>query len=225
MTPITDIGKFFVLAIAVIGLPLTMVLIAACVQKLEGPMLKLIYVLEFKCRCCESRLSNFCVKFIHLVILTLGFWTFIMIIPAFIFWFIESPEWDLMDASYFVFISVTTIGLGDLVPGDHPDNYYLQNLYRVCVSGKYYITLFSNIRVYNCKNVCKMYFHIIIFLFSVYLILSLVMVSLTGIAFYDIPQLNLGEHLSEHRDIYLSNSQLCSSENQLKEDGDKSESS
>ena len=36
------------------------------------------------------------------------------------------------------------------------------------------------------------------------------MVSLTGIAFYDIPQLNLGEHLSEHRDIYLSNSQLCS---------------
>ena len=50
------------------------------------------------------------------------------------------------------------------------------------------------------------------------------MVSLTGIAFYDIPQLNLGEHLSEHRDIYLSNSQLCSSETQSKEDGDKSES-
>ena len=38
------------------------------------------------------------------------------------------------------------------------------------------------------------------------------MVSLTGIAFYDIPQLNLGEHLSEHRDIYLSNSQLCATE-------------
>ena len=47
---------------------------------------------------------------------------------------------------------------------------------------------------------------------SVYLVLSLVMVSLTGIAFYDIPQLNIGEHLSEHRDIYLSNSQLVNSE-------------
>ena len=70
-----------------------------------------------------------------------------------------------------------------------------------------------------------MHFNIFIFLFSVYLILSLVMVSLTGIAFYDIPQLNLGEHLSEHRDIYLSNSQLCSSETQSKEDGEKSESS
>jgi len=181
MTPITDIGKFFIIVYAVIGLPLTMVLLAACVQKLEGPMLKLIYFLEYKFRCCESRLSNFCVKFIHLVILTLGFWTFIMIIPAFIFWVIESPEWDLMDAFYFVFISVTTIGLGDLVPGDHPKhNIYLQNVYKVCV--------------------------------SVYLVLSLVMVSLTGIAFYDIPQLNIGEHLSEHRDIYLSNSQLVNSE-------------
>ena len=38
------------------------------------------------------------------------------------------------------------------------------------------------------------------------------MVSLTGIAFYDIPRLNIGEHLSEHRDIYLSNSQLVNSE-------------
>ena len=50
------------------------------------------------------------------------------------------------------------------------------------------------------------------------------MVSLTGIAFYDIPQLNLGEHLSEHRDIYLSNSQLCEKENGKVEDREKSES-
>ena len=48
------------------------------------------------------------------------------------------------------------------------------------------------------------------------------MVSLTGIAFYDIPQLNLGEHLSEHRDIYLSNSNLCASESEKQEDEDQS---
>jgi hypothetical protein len=49
------------------------------------------------------------------------------------------------------------------------------------------------------------------------------MVSLTGIAFYDIPQLNLGEHLSEHRDIYLSNSQLCANtESEILEDEEKS---
>ena len=52
------------------------------------------------------------------------------------------------------------------------------------------------------------------------------MVSLTGIAFYDIPQLNIGEHLSEHRDIYLSNSQLCGNESEeTKVDDEKSEKS
>lgn len=96
----------------------------------------------------------------HLVILTLGFWTFIMIIPAFIFWFIESPEWDLMDAFYFVFISVTTIGLGDLVPGDHPDNKYLQNLYKVCVSGKKY--RFSSIL--NTVIICFIFCYLITFI-------------------------------------------------------------
>ena len=53
--------------------------------------------------------------------------------------------------------------------------------------------------------------------FSVYLLLSLVMVSLTGIAFYDIPQLNLGEHLSERRDIYLSETQLCGNDKEEEE--------
>ena len=48
------------------------------------------------------------------------------------------------------------------------------------------------------------------------------MVSLTGIAFYDIPQLNLGEHLSEHRDIYLSDTQLCGNDNESQEDEKKS---
>ena len=45
------------------------------------------------------------------------------------------------------------------------------------------------------------------------------MVSLTGIAFYDIPQLNLGEHLSERRDIYLSETQLCGNDKEGEETG------
>ena len=48
------------------------------------------------------------------------------------------------------------------------------------------------------------------------------MVSLTGIAFYDIPQLNLGEHLSEHRDIYLSDTQLCGNDSEEQEERKKS---
>ena len=137
LTPITEGGKLFIVLYAMVGLPLTVVLLTVCVQKLEGPILKLIYLLEKTSSCCQSRLSYNYVKFINLVILTLVFWIFIIIIPSLIFWLIEYPEWSLMDSFYFVFISVTTIGFGDLVPGDHPeDNEYLQDLYKIFISGK-----------------------------------------------------------------------------------------
>ena len=44
------------------------------------------------------------------------------------------------------------------------------------------------------------------------MVISLIMVGLTGIAFYDIPQLKLEDYLSQNRDLYLSNSELCGSD-------------
>ena len=109
LTPITKRGKLFIVLYAMVGLPLTVVLLTVCVQKLEGPILKLIYFLEKTSSCCQSRLSYNYVKFINLVILTSIFWIFIITIPSLIFWLIEYPEWSQMDSILYFLHSPNTL--------------------------------------------------------------------------------------------------------------------
>lgn len=56
----------------------------------------------------------------------------VVIIPATIFTSLE-PGWSFLDSIYYIFISLTTIGLGDYVPSDGIDKKYF-TLYRLTVT-------------------------------------------------------------------------------------------
>ena len=133
ISPKTDVGKLFVIIFACIGLPLTMILLAACVMRVEGRLMRIIRFVPNLFYCFDT---TFFVKCVQLVILSIGFWSFVMIFPALGFWYIEGPEWDLMDAFYNVFISMTTIGLGDYVAGEEQKRDFWYNLYRNFLLGK-----------------------------------------------------------------------------------------
>ena len=82
----------------------------------------------------RSALVRVILEGIIFVLLWTGLFLFI---PAIVFHYIEaSPEWDYVDSVYFTFITLSTIGFGDMVAGSCPQclSFFLPTLY--VISGK-----------------------------------------------------------------------------------------
>ncbi|XP_049582382.1 potassium channel subfamily K member 6 [Syngnathus scovelli] len=125
-TPLSDVGKVFSIVYALLGVPFTMLVLTACVQRLMYPLVAA--PLNQLQRCGLEARPAAAVHFLLLLALVL---LILFAAPAAVFRTLEDG-WSFLDGFYFCFISLCTIGLGDFVPAARPQQ-DLKQLYQVAV--------------------------------------------------------------------------------------------
>lgn len=125
-TPLSDTGKVFSIFYALIGVPFTMLVLTACVQRIMCPLV-LAPVSLLQRLGMEPRPATVVHFVLLLVLVVLCFF----VAPAAVFSTVEF-SWTFLDGFYFCFISLCTIGLGDFVPGTQPGQKY-RTFYQVAI--------------------------------------------------------------------------------------------
>ena len=72
------------------------------------------------------------VRLTHVFIIFCIVLVVVFLVPSAIFTIVET-DWNFLDAFYYCFISMTTIGLGDYIPGDLPQQPY-RPLYKIAAA-------------------------------------------------------------------------------------------
>ncbi|KAG8177056.1 hypothetical protein JTE90_024943 [Oedothorax gibbosus] len=125
LSPSTSVGKVATLCYSSIGIPLTLLLLALYVDRL---VCLSEHFKENLFRRLGRHVMPHVIRLVHyatvMVFILLG----CFILPAWVFCWLE-VQWTYLDALYFCVISLTTIGLGDFVPGIAQKHPYV-DLYR-----------------------------------------------------------------------------------------------
>lgn len=114
---------------------MTLMLLTALVDRLMVPSTWLLRYLNAKL---GHLYQPFNIRVFHLLVIATVLIVFFFLVPAGVFNVLE-PDWNYLDSIYYCFISLTTIGLGDYIPGDSP-NQPLRPLYKIGTTGKNYLT-------------------------------------------------------------------------------------
>ncbi|XP_075047947.1 potassium channel subfamily K member 1-like [Mixophyes fleayi] len=149
--PISLSGKVFCLLYSIIGIPFTLSLLSIAAQNLVVLLHdKPIHVLHMQCNISRNKL-----EWIHVAVLVSLLSLLFFFIPAFAFNLIEG-NWGYVDALYFCFISLSTIGLGDYIPGEQSGQ-RMPALYKILVIG---YLLFGLTAVFLVVEVLKSRLHL-----------------------------------------------------------------
>lgn len=144
MSPLSVNGKLFCIFYSVMGIPLTLILFNAYTDRLlrkSNILLKTI-IRKFSL---ENEANVLKMKLFYLFGLLLFLSSCFIFIPAYLFTQLES-DWSYLDSLYYCFITLTTIGLGDYIPGESAEPTY-RSTYKIIVSVYIILSLLSTVFV------------------------------------------------------------------------------
>lgn len=128
--PLSDGGKAFCIIYSAIGIPFTLLFLTAAVQRI------MVYSTRRPVSYIHRQwgLSKPLVAVVHASVLGVLAVACFLLVPAAVFSGLEE-NWNFLESFYFCFISLTTIGLGDYVPGE-ASNQRFRELYKVGITGE-----------------------------------------------------------------------------------------
>lgn len=133
--PQTELGKIFCIIFASFGIPITLLLLYAIIERLMVKTSKVLTIFIEKVQPVLNKISltQQPIERSHMHILFAFLCTsivmvFFFLIPAAIYAEIEG--WSFLNAFYYCFISMSTVGLGDYVPGDSEPQQH-RHLYKI----------------------------------------------------------------------------------------------
>lgn len=155
LTPSTDNGKLFCVFYILIGVPLTFLILYNLAERIEYAITG--YVPSHQPRNIhsmnESEItrtyfpSRKRINSAYLKLICVGFFliVFVYILPSIAFSSImEYPSWSFLDALYYCYISISTVGFGDFIPGRGLDALSRDN-YRLAMTVYLFIGIILNI--------------------------------------------------------------------------------
>ena len=113
LAPVTSGGRIFTIFYAFIGIPLCLLALAGVATK----FISCAHLLGERIQYCRN--NQVAAKGISSLIIIVSGTVFFVILPSVTFCIME--EWTYTESVYFSFITLSTIGFGDFVPG----NYFL----------------------------------------------------------------------------------------------------
>ncbi|XP_039255771.2 potassium channel, subfamily K, member 16-like isoform X2 [Styela clava] len=122
--PKSHLGRAICIIYALIGIPLFTIMFTGLGGKIAGLVLKL-----------ETRINGkatrtWVSKVLLITVISLMYAVLCLLIPSILF--VSFEPWSYEDALYYSFISITTIGFGDIVAGTDPSTKYIP-IYRIMV--------------------------------------------------------------------------------------------